>query len=279
MSRVLREASKEKEKESLLDMLNILNKVKAIYKRDDLSEEEKQQQKEEILNEKLEELLKIISGNREISNEKAWDFSKERKLDVFAEDDVIYLRAYRKEDNGFMRRIEKENSGELDCNDDDKVWELYEEWLEEDSCFVCSIFRRADNSYIGYVSVKDTGRDLWEIAIELLAEQCNRGYGARAMKLFLSAISAVTGKTQFQALVETDNIPSQMLMEKLGARLIGICDYMFDGDEEAAKDFEERHLDRITGRMMELAREIDVEPRKMLSHVLDYRFWVEEGAI
>ena len=77
-------------------------------------------------------------------------------------------------------------------------------------------------------------------------------------------------------MVETDNIPSQRLVEKLGARLIGIYDYMFQGNVDEAEAFEERYLDKITDRMIELAGQLEVEPRKMLSHVLDYRFFIEK---
>lgn len=68
-------------------------------------------------------------------------------------------------------------------------------------------------------------------------------------------------------------------MEKLGARLIDIYDYTFQGDEDAATAFEEKYLAEITERMVMLAEQIQVEPRKMLSHVLDYRFFLENGKI
>lgn len=139
---------------------------------------------------------------------------------------------------------------------------------------------KKDNQYIGYISIKDTSRNLWELAIELLAEQCNKGYGYRAVSLFLAEVSRITEKKQFQTLVEVDNsIPSQMLMEKLQASLIDIYDYAFGGDEKKAQSFEECHLDRIKDRMRELAKELRVEPRKLLSHVLDYRIFVENGKI
>lgn len=113
---------------------------------------------------------------------------------------------------------------------------------------------QCDNEFVGYISIKDTKSNLWEIAIELLQEHFRQGYGSRALELFLSAVSTVTNKTQFQVLVETDNIPSQMLMEKLGAKLIDIYDYTFQGDEETATDFEEKYLSEITERMVELAK-------------------------
>ena len=46
---------------------------------------------------------------------------------------------------------------------------------------------------------------------------------------------------------------------------------------ETAEVFEKEHLDRITDRMIELAEQIGVEQRKILSHVLDYRFLWKMG--
>ena len=43
-----------------------------------------------------------------------------------------------------------------------------------------------------------------------------------------------------------------------------------------AEKFEEEHLDEITEHMRELADELMVEPRKLLSHVLDYRIFAEK---
>lgn len=195
------------------------------------------------------------------------------------EDDVLILRGYRAEDNEYIRQIKRENSSSPEEYDNDEVWEISCDWLFRKNSFVCSILKKEDKKYVGYVSIKDSSRNLWEVAIELLAEQCNQGYGFRAMSLFIQAVSNATGRTQFQALVEVDNIPSQMLMEKLGARLIDIYDYTFDGDEEKANAFEQKYLDKITDRMIKLAQQIDVEPRKLLSHVLDYRLFIEDGEL
>lgn len=272
MGRLLDIINRKQEKEKLKEFLVVIEKLKELQKREDLSDEEIRQRCEDLLNDKIVELSKIIDDHREKSQGKAWDFSEERKKPVLAEDDMIYLRAYREPDNEFIRQIKKENSSDPHIYDDDEVWKLSGEWLNYDFSLVCSILSKKDDSYIGYVSIKNTSKNLWEIAIELLASQCHKGYGTRALQLFLTKISDVTGKTQFQALVETDNVPSQLLMEKLGARLIDLYDYSFGGDETAVIEFEKQHLDDITVRMRELAAQIGVEPQEMLSHVLDYRF-------
>ena len=66
---------------------------------------------------------------------------------------------------------------------------------------------------------------------------------------------------------------------RINGSTVNPYDYVFNGDEEAAEAFEAEHLDEITDRMVEQAGQLGVEPRKMLSHVLDYRFFVENGEI
>lgn len=233
----------------------------------------------EMLDAKCEEFEKKIEKLKAGPNGKVWDFSKERAMDIFAEDDVILLRNCKDSEKEKYIQVKKENTDDPEFYDNesaaDSTWKMF----KEEKSFCCTIIRKSDDEFIGYISIKDTKSNLWEIAIELLQEHCHKGYGSRAIALFLPAISKITNKAQFQALVETDNIPSQLLMEKLGARLIDIYDYTFQGDEEAATAFEEKYMYEITERMVILAEQIGVEPRKMLSHVLDYRFFVEDGKI
>ena len=233
----------------------------------------------EMLDAKCEEFEKKIEKLKAGPNGKVWDFSKERAMDIFAEDDVILLRNCKDSEKEKYIQVKKENTDDPEFYDNESVADSTWKMFKEEKSFCCTIIRKSDDEFIGYISIKDTKSNLWEIAIELLQEHCHKGYGSRAIALFLPAISQITNKAQFQALVETDNIPSQLLMEKLGARLIDIYDYTFQGDEEAATAFEEKYMYEITERMVILAEQIGVEPRKMLSHVLDYRFFVEDGKI
>lgn len=213
------------------------------------------------------------------NNGKSWNFIKEKESDVFVEDDIILLRNCKDSEKEKYIQIKKENTDTPDYYDNESASDIAWNSFKEEHTFCCSVIRKSDNEFMGYISIKDTRSNLWEIAIELLKEYCHKGYGSTVISLFLPAISKITNKTQFQALVETDNIPSQLLMEKLGARLIDIYDYTFQGDEDAATAFEEKYLAEITERMVMLAEQIQVEPRKMLSHVLDYRFFLENGKI
>ena len=71
---------------------------------------------------------------------------------------------------------------------------------------------------------------------------------------------------------------SIILMFVLIAGYIAFLYYYEKEDTNEAPQiiFEETHLEEITEHMIELATELKVEPRKLLSHVLDYRIFVEK---
>jgi hypothetical protein len=87
----------------------------------------------------------------------------------------------------------------------------------------------------------------------------------------LNEIQRITDKDAFRALVEVDNIPSQKCFEKLDAQLVGLCDSVVLKTDDEKERFEERNLDLIDGYIIALADRLGIEPRKLLSHVLDYR--------
>ena len=153
---------------------------------------------------------------------------------------------------------------------EDQLIAAYWEETRKASAFFCTVVRAADSEKLGYIALKNTSKDPWELAIELDQAHCGRGYGPRAIQLFLQKLRALTGRVEFQFLVEVDNLPCQHCMQKIGANPIGLRNLAFDTEEEA-KRFEEENLELITEHMQTLAKELDVAPEKLLSHVLDYR--------
>lgn len=263
----------KKREEKFEEIQKKIDGLKEKKERNEICAEEFDNLLSEVIRDYMKEtdlLIQKMSG-------KGWNFSEEKSNTTFANDDILLLKPLTEEyyDLYIKTRAEyawgrtwylkPENRSIITC-----------ELREEQSLFM-AILRREDNAYMGYVGLKDTSKNLWEFCIELLPEYCNQGYGCTAVKLFLKKVSEITGndKQQFMALVEVDNIPSQKLMLKLGGRLIDIYDILFH-DEERAEKFEEEHLDEITDHMIELAEELMVEPRKLLSHVLDYRIFAEK---
>lgn len=205
---------------------------------------------------------------RKAASGKAWDFSGEKALPVFAEEDSLSLVPMKEEDRDFYLSIRKQY-WELGSEEESREWEK----LQRAESFYCRILLSGEPC--GYIGLKDTSKNLWELAVELDREHCYRGLGGKAVMLFLQKVKELTGKTQFQALVESDNQASQKCFEKMGAKLIDIYLEAFSDDDEAAA-FEEKHLDMITPEMVELAERLEVEPRELLSHVLDYRIILEK---
>lgn len=220
----------------------------------------------------LDEMVSTAGKRTELSP--VWDFSAEKAMSVFTKDDVIILRPVVESDADFYVSVKVQYSlmyqGIVRMKQ-----HLNESLLWSDLCqpetFFCMIIDATSGTSIGYIGLKDTRREPWEIAIELDGQYTHKGYGSRSIRLFLNEIRRIAGKTEFQARVDTANIPSQKCFEKIGAELVGLCDGPFLKLPDEKKRFEDRNLNLLTDNMRELASRLGVDPRKMLSHVLDYR--------
>ena len=126
-----------------------------------------------------------------------------------------------------------------------------------------------DEEYAGYCGINDLSRDNWEIAIELLKKFHNKGIGYTALSIMLSEIKSRLEVEKFRVKIDADNYASQRLFEKLGAIPYGIAEYMLH-KEDAIIHCEEENLDAIDERLEQIAEQFGVEPRKLISHVLEY---------
>lgn len=206
---------------------------------------------------------------------KAWDFSKEKSCNTFAAGDGLKLRPIHELDADFYYHICSQWTSLLAHGNSDEIWiPIMRKELAQEKSLFCAIVRESDGVSIGYISLKDTTKELWELAIELDAQYCNQGYGPAAILLFIKRVKEVTGKREFQILVEPDNTRCQKCMDKAGAEFIGVYNYIFKNPEDAI-GFEGEHLDFLDDQLISLAQKIGVEPRKLLSHVLEYRCKIE----
>ena len=219
----------------------------------------------------LDGLVAIVSEERP---QPIWDFTAERTQAILAGDETAILRPIQTADADFYMNIKAQYSllyrtiiqmGKID-NESVLKTDLF-----KPECFFCIIEDRQAGTSVGYIGIKDTRADIWEIAIELDGQFTHKGFGLRGIRLFLNEMHRITGKAEYQALVETDNLPSQKCFEKLGAKLIGLCSGPILKLEEEKRRFEENNLNLINDSMKELAGRLEVELRKLLSHVLDYR--------
>lgn len=82
MDRILREAEQEQEKELAKDLYIILNKVREVKERNDISDEQKNKMTDAIIQPKLAELKQMIESYKGKQIESCWDFGTE-KLRMF----------------------------------------------------------------------------------------------------------------------------------------------------------------------------------------------------
>jgi len=203
----------------------------------------------------------------------AWDFSKAKAASVIAADDVLRIRPMQASDARFYMGIRSQWSGVVERMLERPEFgeDFFAKEILEDYSFFCIVERTDDSSPVGYVALKDTRKPDWELAGELDGDSCGKGYGARAIHLFLNALKELTGRSEYHAHVAPDNIYSQRCVKKAGFELCGIRDGTVLKTEDDKRRFEDRNLDRIDDNMRALAQELGIEPRQMLSHVLDYR--------
>jgi len=108
-----------------------------------------------------------------------------------------------------------------------------------------------------------------EIAIELLPKWTNQGIGFQAITAMIDAIAIRLGVAEFRIRIDPGNQASQKLFEKLGAQPNGISEFLIH-DQAALEKVEEDNLHLIDDDLIALAAKFGVEPRSLLSHVLEY---------
>lgn len=105
--------------------------------------------------------------------------------------------------------------------------------------------------------------------IELLKCWKKQGIGYKAIKAMLTELKERLNINEFRIKVEPDNYASQRLFEKLGAVPYGIVEFMLHKEKDIIR-CEEENMDAIDAKLVTVAEKFGVEPRKLLSHVLEY---------
>jgi RimJ/RimL family protein N-acetyltransferase len=235
-------------------------------------QQNKPKQQEEAHKNILDELPKTMAKSE--LKQTIWDFSNEKNSCLFAQDQAVFIRPITSDNADFYIGIRAQYSmmyrGPIREKSHSNVQLLLDDLCQPES-FFCIIERSTEQVPIGYIGIKDTSTDLWEIAVELDGKYTHQGYGAHSIRLFLNEVQRITGKNAFRAVIASDNIASQKCVEKLGAQLVGMCNGPVLKLPVEKERFEEQNLDLIDTHMIELAERLGTEPRKLLSHVLDYR--------
>lgn len=265
MSRIYSKATNDEADKLVQDILDYMETVSG-----------KENWKELVL-QKIDKMRREREEHKEsikkVYEEHPWDFSEEKKRPIFISDGSLEICPVRLEDKPFYCRIRRfwmRENGMMkmaEILDDDVIWKQ----IRLDRTFCCIV--KLDGNPIGYVMLQDTRESIWEIVAEFDPEYCNKGFGSTSTLLFLKAVQEITMKDLYRAKVEVENIASQKCLAKLGAELVGITNGAIEDEDEKTR-FENENLDRIDANMVLLAEQLGIEPRKLLSHVLEYHILI-----
>lgn len=253
---------------------NVAEKVLEILERKDgLSFEEKRAEALKLVNDCIDLTEKAIRDEsvKAINEINASEIVWEKGSILYSDDRVILRRVAEEDKIGFLE-VEQEYT--MIPNMFQKETFKEEIWDEHKSepALMCSIINSETNEYLGYCGIKDTSLKRWEIAIEIHKCWCGKGIGYISVQGFLDAVTALTGVNEFRVRINSDNYASQGLFEKLGAVPNGISEFMIHG-EAALRECEEENLQYIDDRLIALGEKFHVDPRKLLSHVLEYKLY------
>lgn len=186
---------------------------------------------------------------------------------IITENEII-LRKVQDSDKDIFIELQKENNIVKSMMKEEAYRNmLWNEHIEYKALMFSVI---VDNEYAGYCGIKNTTHEQWEIAIEILNKWKHKGIGYRAISIMLDAIKNRLNVSEFRVRIDAENYPSQRLFEKLGAEPNGISEFLLHEEADICR-CEEENIHLLDERIQKLAKQFNVEPRKLLSHVLEYK--------
>lgn len=186
---------------------------------------------------------------------------------VVCQDPNIVLRNVEESDRQVFFELQQAYSPMKSMLEEESYRELL--WKEHLSEKALTLSIEKTGACIGYCGIKNTSQAPWEIAIEILPQWTKRGIGLVAISAMLDAIKARLGVSEFRVRIDPGNSASQKMFEQLGAVPNGISEFLLH-DQEVMDQCEENNLHLIGDETIALAKKFGVEPRKLLSHILEY---------
>lgn len=179
----------------------------------------------------------------------------------------IYLRAVEEQDRSRYLSLQRVYNAMRHMLKEPKYCDMV--WNEHTSSKTLMLAIIKDEQYIGYCGINNTTQEPWDIAIEIDPNWTNHGIGSIVLPAMLNAIKVRLGVTGFRVRIDPGNTASQKLFEKLGAAPNGISEFYIH-DQEVLEKIEEDNLHLLNEHFNALAAKFHVEPRKLLSHALEY---------
>ena len=254
-----------------ISMEDSIHKVMDIIEKEDgRTFEEKKKEAINFLKDKentlLAERLIDIATNDEMGKKIYKKFWKMGEC-IITENEII-LRKVQDSDKDIFIELQKENNIVKSMMKEEAYRNmLWNEHIEYKALMFSVI---VDNEYAGYCGIKNTTHEQWEIAIEILNKWKHKGIGYRAISVMLDEIKNRLNVSEFRVRIDAENYPSQRLFEKLGAEPNGISEFLLHEEADIGR-CEEENIHLLDERMQKLAKRFSVEPRKLLSHVLEYK--------
>lgn len=188
-------------------------------------------------------------------------------------DDIVILSVIRKDEYREYQKILCDNLSSMGryffSTNPNYVKELFGDLLKKES-FYCTIREKVTHQFCGYCGIKDVDSSRPELAIELIKSMQHKGIGTHALKLLLQTYSLCEEFEYFTYIVAADNYPSQHLCEKIGGIPNRIVAFILK-DPQLQEIFEESNLHMINDHLRDVAKKFNVEPKKLLSHFLEYK--------
>ena len=108
----------------------------------------------------------------------------------------------------------------------DVVNQLIESYKSEEGPFVYPVFRKIDNTNLGYVQLIKI-KDGWEVGYHIAEQYTNKGYASKALKLFIEHIKNATNIKEIYGIALAKNKASLCVLEKNGFETVfkGLAKY------------------------------------------------------
>lgn len=210
---------------------------------------------------KLEKIAADDTAGEQIKK-RFWDYG-----DVFCPNSAMVLRKPTDSDLGGFLQLQREYTLTSSFLNDEGYCAAI--WREHKANTALMLSITQNGEYIGYCGIKDLAKNPWEIAIELLPQWTHQGMGSAALRAMLDVLADRLSMVEFRVRIAPANTASQQLFEKLSAQPNGISKLILKNEQEC-RQFEEENLHLIDNALIAVAKKFGVEPRKLLSHVLDY---------
>lgn len=211
--------------------------------------------------EKVEKAVNDDAAGQKLKNQ-FWSFGT-----ISCQNGDLLLRDVLDSDKDGYLRLQQEYSSLRSLLYDERYCEKI--WRDHTDHISLILTITKDGEYVGYCGIKDLSKERWEIVIELLPKWTHQRIGSSAIPAMLDALKCRLSVDHFRVRIDPTNLASQGLFEKLGAKPNGISKFVLQSEEEIQK-CEETNLHLIDDRLVTVAKKFDVEPRKLLSHVLEY---------